>query len=249
MKHIKKVIVILVLSVLLVCTHTPIASADVLPPFPWNNRPHPRPAPKPSFFEYCFEIINVNEYPDYLLVETNKLGTQSDSLDNRIIKQNECVAPLKRGNQVSIYAMKKSEVKPHNIIVRSDQGTKLKNFNPHKFKLISATKTINPPLFPAIGRFHPHDEYRIEKVVDVLKIIAIKPTSLNLNFQKVIYTFERFRQHESVTKLYQKQDERPLLSFNNEPRNFLNLLIPGFSMIGMMLVYRKSKHFRNDYFS
>jgi len=104
MKHTKKIIVILVLSILLVCTYTPVASADVIPygqGHNWFGRtfsPQPIPQPKRSFFEYCFEIINVNDYPDYLLVETNKWGNQSDSLDNRIIKQDECVAPIKRGN-------------------------------------------------------------------------------------------------------------------------------------------------------
>jgi hypothetical protein len=238
MKHIKKIIVILVLSILLVSTYTPAASADLIRPgMNGTHRPHHRPTPKPSFFEYCFEIININDYPDYWLVEINRWGNQSDSLDNRIIKQDECVAPIKRGNQASIYAVRKSEVES-NDIVTSDRGTKLKDFNLHKFKLIPATNTINPP----------HEEYGIEKVVDVLKIISIQTKSLDLNFQKVIYTFEH--RQPPVIQLYQKQDERPSpLSFNNEPRNFLNLLIPGFSIIGMMLVYRKSKHFRKDYFS
>lgn|GEM_PF-6133480 len=72
-------------------------------------------------------------------------------MDNRIIKQDECVAPLRRANQASIYAVRKSEVEP-NDIVTGDRGTKLKGFNLHKFKLIPATNTINPPLFTASAR-------------------------------------------------------------------------------------------------
>jgi hypothetical protein len=219
MKHLPNLLKILVLTVLLAFINSPFVLADVL-------------VPGQSPVEYCFQIINVNKYPNYLFVASIGVPWKHDSRDNRIIRQRKCLG-LEYVQEADIFAIKKSQVKSNDIIT-DKEGEKLKSLNSHKFTLIPTTKKIhNLRTLPS--------EYGVKKVVDSLEIVAIQPKSLDLRFKEVVFTFN---QGKSETKAYQTQDKRPLPSLK-QSFNLLNLTIPGFSIIGAILVYRNSKNLRN----
>lgn len=218
MNCLRNLLKILVLTILLACTYTYSVLADVI-------------LPGQSPVEYCFQIANINKYPNYIFVASIGVPWKPNSRDNRIVRQNECLS-LKYIAEAEIYAVTKNQVKPEDIIT-NNQGEKFKNFNSQKLTLIPTTNKIhNLRALPT--------EYGVKKVVDILEIVAIQPTSLDLRFKEVVYTFN---QDNSETKIYQTQHERPLPSLKQSV-SFLNLTIPGFSIIGMMLVYRNLKGFR-----
>ncbi|MGH1397205.1 MAG: hypothetical protein ACRAVC_24685, partial [Trichormus sp.] len=118
-------------------------------------------------------------------------------------------------------------------IIKNQAGESLKDFNSKKSLLIPTKNSIySLRLLP--------DRYGVKQVADVLEIVVITPKSLELKYKEVIYTSQK---GNSEIKAYQSQNNRPLPSLGKQI-NFLNFIIPGISIVSMMLVYRTSKLFR-----
>ncbi|AFZ24791.1 hypothetical protein Cylst_2585 [Cylindrospermum stagnale PCC 7417] len=211
---------ILVLGTLLACIQLPAVWADVI-------------TPGASPVDYCFKIANINQYPNYYLIAYIKSANPSIPTYNKIIKQDKCLELNGYREYSNVYAIKKTDVKFQDIIT-NQQGESLIKFDSKKSKLIPAKDEIYPL------RTLP-DKYGIEQVTDVLEIVAIKQKSLNLRYKEVIYTSQPGK---SEIKAYQTQNNRPFPSGSNG-LNLLNLIIPGLSLIGIMLVYRKSIFSKN----
>lgn len=220
MKSRKNNLKILVLGTLLACIQLPAAWADVL-------------IPGESPVNYCFKIANINKYPNYYLIAHIKSANPSIPTYNKIIKQDKCLELNGYREYSNVYAIKKSELKSQDIIT-NQQEESLINFGSKKPQLIPAKNEVYPlKTLP--------DQYGIKQVTDVLEIVAIKQKSLDLRSKEVIYTSQ---QGKSEIKAYQTQNNRPLPSGNNG-LNLLNLIIPGLSLTGIILVYRKSIFSRN----
>jgi hypothetical protein len=197
----------------------PPAAADVLPP-------------GESPVSYCFQVANLNKYPNHLLIAHIKSQNPSLPTYNRILKQGKCLELNGYREYSDIYAIKKSQVKSQEII-KSQAGESLKDFNSKKSLLIPTKNSIySLRLLP--------DRYGVKQVADVLEIVGITPKSLELKYKEVIYTSQK---GNSESKAYQSQNNRPLPSLSQKV-NFLNFIIPGISIVSMMLVYRTSKLFR-----
>ncbi|HIK07964.1 MAG TPA: hypothetical protein IGS40_25300 [Trichormus sp. M33_DOE_039] len=221
MKYLKSTLKILVLLNCITYLQVPAAWADVLPP-------------GESPVSYCFQLANLNKYPNYLLIAHIKSQNPSVPTYNRILKQDKCLELNGYREYSDIYAIKKSQVKSQDII-KSKEGESIKNLNSKKSLLIPTKKSIySQRLLP--------DRYGVKQVNDILEIVAIAPKSFDLKYKEVIYTFQ---QGNSEKKTYQTQDKRPLPSVGTK-FNFLNLIIPSLSIVGMMLVYQKSKLFKNQ---
>ncbi|BAY64571.1 hypothetical protein NIES22_46700 [Calothrix brevissima NIES-22] len=219
MKPVKPILTILVLLTLLSCIQVPTASADIL-------------SPGESRVNYCFQIANLNKYSNYFIVANIKSANPSIPTYNRILESGKCLGLNGYREYSDVYALKKSLVKSQEIL-KNKEGISLKNFNSKKSVLIPAKASINPVgLLP--------DRYGVKEVADVLEIVAIKPKSLELKYKEVIYTYQ---QGSPEKKAYQTQDNRPLPSLRRN-FNFLNLIIPGFSLVGIVLVYKKSNFFK-----
>lgn len=219
MTYLKSVIRLVLLATLVTSILLPTAWADVL-------------VPEESRIDYCFQIANLNKYSNYLLIAHIQSQNGNIPTYNRIIKQGKCI-DLNRYREFSnIYAIKKSQVKPQEIIA-DKEGEALKNFNAKKKQLISSQNPIHSPrTFP--------DKYKLKQITDVLEIVSINSKSLNLKYKEAIYTS---KQGTSQKKTYQRQDERPLPSGNYQ-LNFLNLIIPGLLLTSMILIYQKLQLFK-----
>lgn len=220
MKSWKNKLKIIGLGTLLACIQLPAAWADVI-------------TPGQSPVDYCFQIANINKYPNYYLIAHIGSANPSNPTYNKIIKQDKCLGLNGYREYSNVYAIKKSDVKSQDIIT-NQQGQSLIKFDSKKSKLIPAKNEISPL------RTLP-DQYGVEQVTDVLEIVSIKQKSLDLRYKEVIYTSQ---QGKSEIKAYQTQNNRPLPSGRNG-LNLLNLIIPGLSLTGIMLVYRKSIFSKN----
>jgi hypothetical protein len=216
MKSLKDILKILVAVTLINYIQLPVAWADVLPP-------------GESPVNYCFQIANLDKYPNYLLIAHIKSQNPNLPTSNRILQSGKCFGLNGYREYSDIYAIKKSLLKSQDI-VKSEEGESIKDLNSKKALLIPAKNSIiSLRLLP--------DRYGIKEVADVLEIVAIAPKSLDLRYKEVVYTS---KQGNSETKAYQVQDTRPLPSFSKK-LNLFNLIIPGISLTGMMMVYQKLK--------
>ncbi|MEA5567918.1 hypothetical protein [Anabaena sp. UHCC 0399] len=221
MKSLKNIVKISILLTFITHIQSPPAWADVLPP-------------GESPVSYCFQIANLNKYSNYLLIAQIKSQNPSLPTYNRIIKQGKCLELNGYREYSDIYAIEKSQVKSQDIL-ESNGDESIKDWDSKASLLIHSKNSISSlRLLP--------DRYGVKKVSDILEIVAITPKFIELKYKEVIYTSQL---DTSEIKAYQAQDKRPLPSFNHQV-NFLNLIIPGLSIVGMMLVYKKSKIFRNQ---
>ncbi|UKO97380.1 hypothetical protein [Nostoc sp. UHCC 0870] len=221
MKFLKNILKISILLTFITYIQLPPAWADVLPP-------------GESPVSYCFQVANLNKYSNYLLIA--QISSQNPSLPtyNRILKQGKCLELNGYREYSDIYAIKKTQLKSGDIIESKD-GASIKNLNSKKSLLIPSTNSISSlRLLP--------DRYGVKEVADILEIVAITPKSLELKYKEVIYNSQI---GDSEVKAYQAQDKRPLPSFGNQ-LNLLNLIIPGISIVGIMLVFRKTKNFKGQ---
>lgn len=216
MKSPKDILKILVTVTLINYIQLPVAWADVLPP-------------GESPVNYCFQITNLDKYPNYFLIAYIKSQNPNLPTYNRILQSGKCLGLNGYREYSDIYAIKKALLKSQDI-VKSEEGEAIKDLNSKKALLIPAKTSITSlRLLP--------DKYGIKEVADVLEIVAIAPKSLDLRYKEVVYTS---KEGNSETKAYQVQDTRPLPSFSNK-LNLFNLIIPGISLVGITMVYKKLK--------
>ncbi|BAZ02717.1 hypothetical protein NIES37_67300 [Tolypothrix tenuis PCC 7101] len=216
MKSMKDILKILVTVTLINNIHVPVAWADVLPP-------------GESPVNYCFKIANIDKYPKYFLIAHVKSQNPNLPTSNRILRSGKCLGLNGYREYSDIYAIKKTLLKSQDI-VKSEEGESIKDLNSKKALLIPAKNSITSlRLLP--------DRYGIKEVADVLEIVAIAPKSLDLRYKEVVYTS---KQGNSETKAYQVQDTRPLPSLSKN-LNWFNLIIPGISLVGITMVYKKIK--------
>ncbi len=216
MKSLKDILKILATVTLINYIQLPIAWADVLPP-------------GESPVNHCFKIANLDKYPNYFLIAHVKSQNPNLPTYNRILQSGKCLGLNGYREYSDVYAIKKSLLKSQDII-KSKEGESIKNLNSKKALLVSAKNSITSV------RLLP-DRYGVKAVADVLEIVAIAPKSLDLRYKEVVYTSKL---GNSETKAYQVQDTRPLPSFSNK-LNLFNLIIPGISLAGMVMVYQKGK--------
>ncbi len=221
MQLLKNVLKSLILLTFITFIQLPTASADVL-------------SPGTSRVDYCFQVANLNKYSNYLLIANIQSANPGLGTYNVILKPGQCERLNGYRQYSNIYAIRKSQVKSQDIIINGNRES-LKDFNSRKSQLIPAKNTINP-----VERLP--DRYGIKQVTEVLKITAIAPKSLDLKYQEIIYTYQ---QGNSERKPYQSQDNRPSPSLKHK-FNLFNLIIPSISIFGIMLVYRRTKIFRNQ---
>jgi hypothetical protein len=216
MGYLKNTCLVLLLSLFFACITLSSASSDVL-------------SPGESPVSYCFQINNVNQYPNYLLVAQVKSQNSSISSYNRILRQNKCLDLNGYREYSEIFAIAKNQVKSQEI-VKVKQGEEIKNFNKKKSFLIPAKNIIN-----SVKTFD--EKYSVDKIADVLEITAIKPKSVGLKYKQVIYTFKNGK---TETKTYRLQNLRPTPSAGMS--NILNFVFPGLSIFGILLVWKKLRN-------
>jgi hypothetical protein len=214
MKSLKDILKILATVTLINYIQLPIAWADVLPP-------------GESPVNYCFKIANLDKYPNYFLIAHVKSQNPNLPTYNRILQSGKCLGLNGYREYSDIYAIKKSLLKSQDII-KSKEGESIKNLNSKKALLVPAKKSITSVRLLS-------DKYDVKEVADVLEIVAIAPKSLDLKYKEVVYTSKL---GNSETKAYQVQDKQPLPSLT---LNWFNLIIPGISLAGMVMVYQKGK--------
>ncbi|AKG21590.1 hypothetical protein [Calothrix sp. 336/3] len=212
MKVLKDIPKILATVTLINYIQLPVAWADVLPP-------------GESPVNYCFKIANLDKYPNYFLIAHVKSENPNLPTYNRILQSGKCLGLNGYREYSDIYAIKKSLLKSQDI-TKAKEGQYIKDWNSKKSLLVPAKNSITSlRLLP--GR------YGVKEVADVLEIVAIAPKSLDLKYKEVVYTSNL---GNSETKAYQVQDKRPLPSLI---LNWFNLIIPGISLAGIMMVYKK----------
>lgn len=186
MKHIYTYFNILFLVLLFALSYQPIARADVIPP---DEKP----------VTYCFEVANIDKYPNYFLVANIKSANPSLAGNNKILQKGKCLGLNGYREYSEIFAIKKSDVKPTEI-VKTNQEQAIKNFDSKKTKLIPSKLVVySVRTFP--GR------YQAANIGDVLEIASINQKELKLRNKEVIYTFTN-KKSEKIK--YQKQGQRPL---------------------------------------
>ncbi|GJD18307.1 hypothetical protein RIVM261_032630 [Rivularia sp. IAM M-261] len=223
MSYWKNTCLVLLLSLFFVSITLSSASSDVLPP-------------EKSPVSYCFQINNINKYLNYLLIAQVKSQNPNLPGYNRILRQNKCLDLNGYREYSEIFAIRKNQVKPQEI-VKVEQGEEIKNFNNKKSLLIPVKDIINP-----VRTFD--DKYSVNKIADVLEITAIKPKSVDLKYKQVIYTFKNGK---TQTYTYLSQNNRPTPSIGTS--NILNFVLPGLSIFGILLVWKKVRHqstFKNN---
>ncbi|MBD2253742.1 hypothetical protein [Nostoc parmelioides] len=216
MKFLENIFKILITVTLINYMRLPVALADVI-------------TPGESRVNYCFKITNPDKYPNYLLIAHIKSQNPNLPTYNRILQSGKCLGLNGYREYSDIYAIKKSLLKSQEI-VKSEEGESIKDLNSKKSLLIPANNSITSlRLLP--------DIYGIKEVADVLEIVEIAPTSLDLKYKAVVYTSQL---GTSETKAYQVQDTRPLPSLLNH-LNLLKLIISAISLAGIIMVYKKLK--------
>jgi hypothetical protein len=194
---------ILIIPTIIISSLLPAAKADVL-------------IPNTSKVNYCFEIANTNNYPNYFFVANIVSPTSDKSLYNKIIESGKCY-PID-GYQASaqIYAIPKKLVKPQVVVTLKKQKS-MPNFDRQKSTFIVSESLINPLEIL-------EDRYNVATVKDVLEIIAISPKSLKLKYREVAYTS---KQGQVSRRPYQGQNNRPSPGFGNLKLNLIYLLVLG----------------------
>jgi hypothetical protein len=150
------------------------ALADVIPP-----------GAKPV--DYCFEITNVADFPDYVLVAALIPN------GHQAIKGGDCTG-VNRG--ATIYAMKRSDYDATTLPQGSQAEQAFFTTSP---KVIRPGRQVSP-----LRTVEQRD--RRKAIVDVLTIAALNDEALDLRFARVRYTFDDGTKQEIP---YQQQGARP----------------------------------------
>jgi hypothetical protein len=137
--------------------------------------------------DYCFEITNVADFPDYVLVAALIPN------GHQVIKGGDCTG-LNRG--ATIYAMKRSDYDATTIPQGSQAEQAFFTTSP---KVIRPGRKVNP-----VRTVEQRD--RRKAIVDVLTIAALNDEALDLRFASVRYTFDDGTKQEIP---YQQQGTRP----------------------------------------
>ncbi len=212
MKNWKNILPICVLGLLITLLPASDALADVVPPDEVR-------------VSYCYGVANINKYPNYLFIARVKSANPSLPGSNRVLKQGKCLGLNGYMEYSEVYALKKYDVKPQEI-VKTKEGEELKNFDTKKSKLIPHNKQISPV------RLMPQ-KYQVSEVADIFEITGINSKSLNLKNKEVVYTYN---DKTSERKVYTRQSVRP------EPRSktgYLNWVIIAVSSIGSFALLKK----------
>lgn len=186
MKHVKNigfVICALLLLWAILFMNTPKVSADSI-------------MPGYKSVEYCFQLENTNDFPDYTFVVHYAFAMEN----YQVVRGNECMHFYKF-NKPKIYAVKKSlfnEV-PLISIMNSDNHSKLTEYIANDKNFISSDAEMEHAV-PVV------DTDPTEKIVDVLRIISVDENNAAIEKTKVIYTYTDGTTEE---KVYASQDVRP----------------------------------------
>jgi hypothetical protein len=150
------------------------ALADVIPP-------------GAKSVQYCFEVTNVADFPDYVLVAAMIPN------GHQVLKAGDCTG-LNRG--ATVYAMKRSDYDSTTI----PQGNQAEQaFFTTSPKVIRPGRQISP-----LRTVDQRD--RLTAIIDVLTIAALNDETLDLRFASVRYTFDDGTKQELP---YQQQAVRP----------------------------------------
>lgn len=131
---------------------------------------------------WCYEISNVNDYPDHVFVFNEERVT-----GHGIINQGDCFSFYKIG-LTSIYTIKKTEFNENEL-----NGEFFEGSNP---KLIKSNLQLN-----AFGSVQENDP--LQKAVITLDIISLSQNNLDIQKSKVTYTYTDGTSEE---KVFQTQD-------------------------------------------
>lgn len=134
---------------------------------------------------WCYEISNVNDYPDYVFVYNEERVT-----GHGIIHQGDCFSFYKIG-LTSIYAIKKTEFNENEL--------NREFFSKNNPKLIKSNLQLN-----AFGSVQENDP--LQKAVITLDIVSLTENNINIQKSKVIYTYTDGTSEE---KVFQTQDITP----------------------------------------
>ncbi|MCX6817613.1 MAG: hypothetical protein NTU57_02025 [Candidatus Aenigmarchaeota archaeon] len=186
--------------------------------------------------EYCFQIENTNDFPDYTFVVHYTFAMEN----YQVVRGNECMHFYKF-NKPKIYAVKKSlfnEV-PLISIMNSDNHSKLTEYIANDKNFISSDVEIE-----SISQIVDTDPSK--KIVDELKIISIENDMLEIEKSKTIYTYTDGTTEE---KTYVTQNVRPLPSRLIIPLSSYEIMyfaIPAAALIVIIIIlvarrFRKGK--------
>lgn len=138
---------------------------------------------------YCYKIANLKDFPDYTIVATyDPIGNPT------VVKDGECEGFYKYSHP-TLFATTKAGFDIAQIPRGSNQKTYFTNnpaFVPSKVAIYSVS---------TVDQKDPRS-----KVVDVLKIVDITSTELQVEKSSVIYTYENGTTEELP---YRNQEERP----------------------------------------
>jgi hypothetical protein len=178
---------------------------------------------------YCFQIANLDEYPNYLLIAHVQSENSNLPTRNRIFEPDKCLRLYGYREYSDVYAIKKSLVKPPEIITSDDGDKELQDFNAKKAQLLPAAISIK-----SIRTMS--EIYGVKEVADVLEVEKITDKFLYLRYKEVVYT--------SILGTLEKRtydNQRPL------PFNFLLLFMIMLIvlMTSILLIYKKNNFSRH----
>jgi len=173
--------------------------------------------------EYCFQIENTNDFPDYTFVVHYTFAMEG----YQVIRGNECLSFYKF-NVPKIYAINKLlfNEAPLISIMNSGNHSKLteyiandKNFIPSDVEIKAISQVV--------------DTDPTKKIVDVLKIISIENDKLEIEKSKTIYTYTDDTTEE---KAYATQDVRPLPSRLIIPLSSYEIMYFAIPVIALIII-------------
>ena len=210
----QNLISIMPLGILLTLFKPSLVRADVLPP-------------DESRVSYCFQINNIDKYPNYLFMLLEKSDGPRMTPRNKLLKSGKCHDLGGYRVYGEIYALKKSDVDLNKDIV--GEFEQLKDFESKKAKLIPALNKIS-----TIRTMK--NVYQVAKVAKSYEISEINDKYLRLKNHSITYIYKN---NKTETKAYSDEDKFPLPSKNNTA--FLWYVpILGMSLIGGAAYWKKS---------
>ena len=135
--------------------------------------------------DWCYEISNINDYPNYIFVFNEELLT-----GHRIINQGDCFNFYKNG-LTSIYAIKKTEFNENEL--------NRKFFEENNSKLIKSNIQLN-----AFGSVQENDS--LQKAVITLDILSLSKNNFDIQKSKITYIYTDGTSRE---KIFQSQETIP----------------------------------------
>lgn len=138
---------------------------------------------------YCYSIANLKDFPDYLIIESFfRIGGPE------VVQDGVCKQEIKN-NAGNFYTVKKAGFDPSQLPKEASNRTFFAS-NP---QFLPAKLTISPQY--VVDKNSP-----VTKVEDVIKIINVTPTELQLEFSSVVYTYSDGKTEQLP---YRDQQTRP----------------------------------------